>query len=112
MIARRTVCILDVSKPIFGKKMLPKSSIHSVTLPQDYYNHINDIHYVQINSASYQWLGEGYQEIRYSEKVDETHPWIKYTVPYREPLWAVIEISKQGRSLYKGKNRVLWVPPR
>ena len=70
---------------------------------QDYYNHINDIHYVQINSASYQWLGEDYQEIRYSEKVDEAHPWIKYTVPYREPLWAVIE-SKQGQIAIQGKK--------
>jgi len=60
---------------------------------QDYYNNINGIHYIQINSMSYQWLGEQYQCIRYSEEIDRSHPWIKYTVPYKDPLWAFAEIS-------------------
>ena len=60
---------------------------------QDYYNHINGIHYLQINSMSYQWLGEKFLQIRYSEEVDQSFPWIKYTVPYKDPLWAIAEIS-------------------
>ena len=60
---------------------------------QDYYNNINGIHYLQINSMSYQWLGEQYKHVRYSEEVDKNFPWIKYTVPYRDPLWARVEIS-------------------
>jgi len=73
---------------------------------QDYYNHINGIHYVQINSASYQWLGDDYKEIRYSEEVDKAHPYIKYTVPYKDPLWAMIEIDHKGRIMIKGKRTV------
>ena len=73
---------------------------------QDYYNIINGIHYVQINSASYQWLGDNYKEIRYSEAVDKSHPYIKYTVPYKEPLWAMVEVTGHGAVSIKGKKTV------
>jgi len=73
---------------------------------QDYYNRINDIHYVQINSASYQWLGDDFKEIRYSEAVDKAHPLVKYTVPYQDPLWATIEIDHKGRITIEGKKTV------
>jgi 3',5'-cyclic AMP phosphodiesterase CpdA len=73
---------------------------------QDYYNHINDIHYVQINSASYQWLGDDYQELRYSEAIDKAHPYIKYTVPYKDPIWAMIEIDRKGTINIQGRKTV------
>lgn len=73
---------------------------------QDYYNQINGIHYVQINSASYQWLGEKHKEIRYSEAVDKVKPALKYTVPYKDPLWAMIEIDQKGTIIIKGKKTV------
>ncbi len=63
---------------------------------QDYHNVINGIHYIQINSMSYQWLGEKYQYIRYGKEVDKGHPWIKYTAPYKDPIWAFAEITSHG----------------
>ena len=51
------------------------------------------IHYLQINSMSYQWLGGDYQHVRYSKEVDEKFPWIKYTVPYKDSLFAVVTID-------------------
>jgi predicted phosphodiesterase len=74
---------------------------------QDYYNQINGIHYVQINSASYQWLGDKYKEIRYSEAVDKAKPAVKYTVPYKNPLWAMVEIDQKGMVNIKGRQSVL-----
>jgi 3',5'-cyclic AMP phosphodiesterase CpdA len=71
---------------------------------QDYYNNINGIHYIQINSMSYQWLGEQFKCIRYSEEVDKNHPWIKYTVPYRDPIWAYAEISTDNTFRLYGKK--------
>ncbi len=71
---------------------------------QDYYNKINGIHYIQINSMSYQWLGEKYLQVRYSEEVDEKYPWIKYTAPYKDPLWAVAEISSDFTFSLLGKK--------
>jgi calcineurin-like phosphoesterase family protein len=73
---------------------------------QDYYNHINGIHYVQVNSASYQWLGYDFKEIRYFEEADDAHPNIKYTVPYRDPIWAMVEIDHKGKIIIKGRKAV------
>jgi len=71
---------------------------------QDYHNVINGIHYVQINSMSYYWIGERYPVIRYGEAVDKEHPAIKYTAPYKEPLWAVVDILENGMLKIKGKK--------
>ncbi|MCE4566974.1 metallophosphoesterase [Maribellus sp. CM-23] len=60
----------------------------------DYATSINGIYYIQINSMSYSWLGGDYQTIRYSKEIDEKFPWIKYTVPYADPLFAFIEIDQ------------------
>jgi 3',5'-cyclic AMP phosphodiesterase CpdA len=71
---------------------------------QDYHNHINGIHYLQINSMSYQWLGDKFQHIRYSEEVDKDYPWIKYTAPYKDPIWARVEVSPDNILLFYGKK--------
>ena len=70
---------------------------------QDYYNQINGIHYLQINSMSYQWLGEEFQQIRYSKEIDEKYPWIKYTVPYKDPIWAIADFSDDNTFRLFGK---------
>lgn len=33
-------------------------------------------------------------------------PYIKYTVPYKDPIWAMIEITPNGRIKIKGKQSV------
>ncbi len=71
---------------------------------QDYHNVFNGINYVQINSMSNQWLGDKYKHIRYSEEVDKTHPYVKYTVPYKDPLWATVEISGNNMLKIIGKQ--------
>lgn len=71
---------------------------------QDYSNNINGIHYLQINSMSYQWLGDKHMHIRYSEEVDKNYPWIKRTVPYKDPLWACVEISPDNTLRLSGKK--------
>lgn len=62
----------------------------------DYMTQINGIHYIQINSASYRWVGENFQHIRYSEAIDKKYPWIKYTIPYKDPLFTFAEIDPKG----------------
>jgi len=69
----------------------------------DWATEINGIHYIQINSMSYQWLGDKYQKIRYSKEVDEKFPWIKYTAPYKDPLYAFIEITSK-KIIIEGKQ--------
>ena len=62
----------------------------------DYHTQINGIYYIQINSASYHWVGGDHQVVRYSEEIDEKYPWIKYTIPYEHPLYAFVEVHPSG----------------
>ena len=71
---------------------------------------INGIWYVCINSMSYKWLGEEYGHIRYSPEVDKEFKWIKYTAPYKDPLFTVVEISTNGTIHIAGKKSE-WVGP-
>jgi calcineurin-like phosphoesterase family protein len=71
---------------------------------QDYQNEINDITYVQINSMSYQWLGDAYAKVRYSAEIDQKYPYIKYTVPYKDPIYTIAEIDTKGMLLIKGSS--------
>ncbi len=59
---------------------------------------------------SYKWLGDQYQHIRYSDETDKNHPLIKYTAPYKSPLFAVVEISAKGYIKITGK-KTEWVGP-
>lgn len=76
----------------------------------DYAREINGIWYIDINSMSYKWLGEEYAHIRYSDEVDRNFKWIKYTAPYKEPLFAIVEISSAGYINIDGKETE-WVGP-
>jgi hypothetical protein len=60
---------------------------------------------------SYQWLGEEFQRVRYSEEVDKGYPWIKYTVPYKDPIWAFAEISSDTFRLYGKKTEFVGPSP-
>ncbi len=76
----------------------------------DYAENINGIWYVTINSMSYKWLGEDFEHIRYSPEVDKNFKWIKYTGPYKEPLFTIVEISTKGYIKIYGKTTE-WVGP-
>lgn len=64
---------------------------------------INGIWYITINSMSYKWLGDDYVHVRYSDEVDKDFRWIKYTAPYKNPLFTVVEISTKGYIKIAGK---------
>ena len=70
----------------------------------DYPEDINGIWYITINSMAYKWLGEEYEHIRYSEDVDKEFRWIKFTAPYKDPLYTLVEISTQGYIKMSGKK--------
>ncbi|GAA3582223.1 metallophosphoesterase family protein [Snuella lapsa] len=89
----------DANKKAGFKKVMCCLSGHTHT---DYMTHINGIYYLQINSASYRWVGGDYKTIRYSEAIDKTHKWIKYTIPYKESLFTFMNI----------KNNKIIVEPR
>jgi hypothetical protein len=63
---------------------------------------INGIKYVQVNSMSYVWLGDAYAHVRYSAEIDRAFPSIKYTAPYKDPLYASVRLDPQGRMTIRG----------
>jgi len=71
---------------------------------KDYQNNINGIHYIQINSMSYFWLGKKYEHLSYSKELHEKSPLLKFTVPYKDPIWAYVEISEDGTLNLYGKE--------
>jgi len=75
----------------------------------DYATVINGINYIQINSMSYSWVGEEFMKIRYSEEIDAKYPWIKYTIPYKDPLYAFVEINNNSITI-KGVESIFVGP--
>ena len=70
----------------------------------DFAEEINSIWYITINSMSYKWLGKDYEHIRYSREIDEEYKWIKFTAPYKDPLFTFVEISTAGYIKMDGKK--------
>ena len=74
----------------------------------DFVEKVNGIWYITITSMAYHWLGDNYVNIRYSPEVDKNFKWIKYTAPFKEPLFTVVEISSKGTIKIAGK-KTEWV---
>ncbi len=62
------------------------------------------IWYVQINSMDCQWVDlEFMQENLYGPEIDEKYPNIKYTAPYKDPVFAIITMDDKGMEI-KGRQ--------
>jgi len=70
----------------------------------DYYNRINGIHYIQINSMSYHWQGDTYAESPFKDELNQKYPNLKRMNHYKDPLWAYIEISENGNLKMLGQK--------
>ncbi|MDD6143624.1 MAG: hypothetical protein PUD16_09050, partial [bacterium] len=52
-----------------------------------------DTAFVNINSASYHWVGVAYAAVHYSRQLCSLYPQMANTVPYYHPLYAVVTIA-------------------
>ena len=100
--------ILEAAKLKSGKQKVIAcfSGHHHI----DYSTSINGINYIQINSMSYYWMGDDYLQVRYSNEIDEQYPYIKYTAPYKDPIYAIVEIDSRGIIRITGRESS-WVGP-
>ena len=71
---------------------------------------VNGIPYVQVNSMSYYWVGGSKKHKSYPAEIHAEHPWIEYTSPYADPLWAFVTIDPKGELRIEGV-RSKWVGP-
>ena len=98
--AMKVRCLLEAANQESPKVRLVFSGHHHL----DYYNVINGIHYLQINSMSYHFVGKKYKEASYGPEILEKHPKIWETTPYRDPLWALAEIRSDGTFVLHGQK--------
>jgi predicted phosphodiesterase len=90
----------------FGKVVASLSGHHHI----DFVKTINSIHYIQINSMSYKWVGEKYRHARFSPEIEKAHPWVSYTIPYKEPLFAIVTLTSDGILNIDG-TKSQFIPP-
>jgi predicted phosphodiesterase len=77
----------------------------------DYVKTIADIHYLQINSMSYKWLGRGFKRVRFAPEIEKAHPRVSLTAPYRDPLFALMTLDPVAGALRIEGQRSTLVPP-
>lgn len=76
----------------------------------NYMKEINGIAYIQINSASNQWVGEKYAcPERFSDEINQKRAALKYTVPYKDALYGIVTLTGDGMTL-KGVKSEFIVP--
>lgn len=62
------------------------------------------IWYVQMNSMDCIWLDMAFvQENRYGAEIDEMYPNIRYTAPYKDPVFAIVTMDEKGMEI-KGRQ--------
>ena len=49
------------------------------------------------------WMGEAFGSERYDEETEKKYPNLKYVLPYKDPLYAVVTLDSQGMTV-KGKS--------
>ncbi len=71
--------------------------------------YVNGVDYLHINSASYFWVGEKFKHESYPKNVLDNHPWIAYTCPYRDALFATLVIDPETQTVRVEGTQSDWV---
>ena len=76
----------------------------------NYTKEINGISYMQINSASYVWIGEPTQtEKRFPKEINEKYSLMAYSMMYDKPLYAIVTLTEDGADVKGVKAQ--FMPP-
>lgn len=76
-----------------------KKAPHGVILAVCGHEHVDrlekkdGIYYYCLNSASYYWAGSAYRHTTYGKELERKYQHLQSIFPYREPLFAIIEID-------------------
>lgn len=69
------------------------------------------VYYWCLNSMSYYWAGEGFDHETYGKEVEAAHPMLRYVFPYRDPLFAIVEITDAGIRIEGRKSEIVGASP-
>lgn len=76
----------------------------------DFHHQQNGIDYIEINSMSYQWIGDHAQAKRYPPEMLAEYKWLNHLAQYEEPLYAFASLNHKGSFEITGV-RSQWVSP-
>lgn len=72
---------------------------------------VDGVHYWHVNSASYYWVGSQYKHESLPQEVHAKYPAMSSTCPYRDPLFAFLEIDfARGLLTFVGRESG-WIGP-
>ena len=72
---------------------------------------IESIRYIQINSMSYRWLGGDHRRVRFPAHIEQAHPYVSYTAPYRDPLYTVLTLDPDTDTMSLEGATSQFIPP-
>lgn len=124
------ICVLFSHSPINDgyEKIIENTEIHQILVDarskgtliaavfgghihSDNYHVIDGLHYIQVNSASNIWGGSKFTNTeRYPEEVYKQYSSLKYIIPYRDALYAVVDVYSNGKVKIKGRKSS-YLPP-
>jgi hypothetical protein len=64
---------------------------------------------MHVNSASYQWVGGKHKHESYSKDVHAKYPWISYSCPYRDSLFATLTVDPKRMTIHVEGRQSEWV---
>lgn len=97
----------DENKRAGFKKVVLSFSGHNHS---NYTDEINGITYMQINSASYVWIGKPtITEKRYPKEINDKYSLLQYSITYDKPLFAIVTLTEKGAEV-KG-TKANFLPP-
>lgn len=77
----------------------------------DFHHHQNGIDYIEINSASYQWMDDKYRNTdRYPKELYEQYKWLPNLATYKDPLFAFATLDPNGTITIEGVKSE-WMSP-
>lgn len=76
----------------------------------DFHHQQNGIDYLEINSMSYQWMGDKQQVKRYPQELLKEYKWLNHIAPYEDPLYAFARVDLTGSFHLEGV-RSTWMAP-
>ena len=70
---------------------------------------VKNVTYMHVNSASYKWVGGDHLHESYSQEIHGEHPWMSYTCPYRDSLYATISVDPASHTIRVKGTSSSWV---
>lgn len=79
---------------------------------QDYLRTLNGVAHLQINSASYYWIGDRVASREtLAPEIHQKYPYLIHTSVYRDPLWAVVTIDAERAEMRVEGRSSEWIGP-